>query len=267
METEMSHRQLFSIPPAPPVGEDVDTGVLAARWQNEGDERARDTVIARYLPMARRLARRYHTSLEPFDDLFQVASLGLVAAINRFDPSRGCSFPSYAIPTILGELKRHFRNTGWAVHVPRRGQEMALRVERAGREIFDKWGREPTIIELAQYLEVSPEDVLDGLEAATGHYAASLDEPIKGSEPEDPDCLIDRIGHHDDGYQTVETTLSFAEAIKRLPFVERQALELRLSRSMKQMDIADELGCSQMQVSRLLRRAGATVSEAMRPAI
>src|SRR6185312_7389231 len=138
--------------------------VLVARWLSDHDPAARDALIERFTPMARRLARRYRSPHEPFDDLFQVACLGLVAAVNRFDPSRGASFPSYAIPTILGELKRHFRNTGWAAHVPRGAQEMALRVERAGREIFEKWGREPTVIELAQYLEASPEEVLRQLD-------------------------------------------------------------------------------------------------------
>jgi RNA polymerase sigma-B factor len=245
--------------------EDIDTDVLAARWQNDHDEHARDILIERYMPMARRLARRYHSPHEPLDDLLQVACLGLVAAINRYDPTRGASFPSYAIPTILGELKRHFRNTGWAVHVPRGAQEMALRVDRASREIFEKWGRDPTVAEMAEYLEVGPEAILDGLEAGTGHYAASLDAPISHAEPEDPACLSDTIGRTDDGYGVVEATASFADAVKRLPYLERRALTLRLSRAMKQMDIARELGCSQMQVSRLLRRAGRQLSEAIQP--
>jgi len=262
----MPDRHLSPVPPPASSGEDAETDVLVARWVSDHDPAARDALIERFTPMARRLARRYRSPHEPFDDLVQVACLGLVAAVNRFDPNRGASFPSYAIPTILGELKRHFRNTGWAAHVPRGAQEMALRVERAGREIFEKWGREPTVIELAQYLEASPEEVLGGMEAATGHYAASLDEPITRSEPEDPGCLMDKIGRNDAGYATVEATASLDDAIRRLPFVERQALELRLSRAMKQMDIARELGISQMQVSRLLRRAGTRLSEAINPA-
>lgn len=259
----MRTRQPISAPSRPHRGEDADTDVLAARWQNEHDQEARDALFERFAPMARRLARRYHSPHEPFDDLFQVACVGLIAAINRYDPGRGPSFPSYAIPTILGELKRHFRNTGWAVHVPRGAQEMAMRVERASREIFERWGREPTVNELAQYIEANPEDVLDGLEAATGHYAASLDAPISHTEPDDGGCLIDTLGRDDDAYKTVEATASLTDAMRRLPYLERRALHLRLSRAMKQMDIAHELGCSQMQVSRLLRRAGKRMSEAL----
>jgi RNA polymerase sigma-B factor len=260
----MPSRQPTSVSSRPERCEDIATDVLAARWQDTRDEGARDALVARFLPMARRLARRYHSPHESFDDLFQVACLGLVAAIERFDPGRGVSFPSFAIPTILGELKRHFRNTGWAVHVPRGAQEMALRVDRASREVFEKWGREPTVTELAQYLEVSPEAVLDGLDAGSGHYATSLDEPIRGSDPEDPGSLIDTIGRDDEGYETFEVTASFAEAVARLPYLERRALTLRLSRGLRQKEIAEELGCSQMQISRLLRRAGGRLVEAMR---
>lgn len=140
-----------------------------------------------------------------------------------------------------------------------------MRVDRASREIFELWGRDPTVSELAQYLEARPEDILDGLEAATGHYAASLDAPIGRSEPEDPDCLSDLIGRNDDAYATVEARMTITDAMRRLPYLERRALELRLSRAMKQMEIAHELGCSQMQVSRLLRRAGQRLSEAIYP--
>jgi RNA polymerase sigma-B factor len=261
----MPRRQPTLGPTRPASGEDIDTDILALRWHNEGDEEARDALVERYLPMARRLARRYHSQHEPFDDLFQVACLGLVAAIDRFDPGRGTSFPSFAIPTILGELKRHFRNTGWAVHLPRGAQEMAMRVERASREIFEKWGREPAVSELAQYLEASPEAVLDGLEAASAHYASSLDEPLSHGEPEDPGRVIDTIGRDEEGYGVVEANAAFTEAVKRLPYLERQALTLRLSGAMKQKDIARELRCSQMQVSRLLRRAGSALSEAICP--
>lgn len=168
----MTGRQSVLLLNRPGNADDAATDVLARRWQTERDEHARDILIERYMPMTRRLARRYHSPHEPFDDLLQVACLGLVAAIERFDPDRGPTFPSYAIPTILGELRRHFRNTGWALHVPRGAQEMALRVDGASREIAETSGREPTVTELAQYLEVSPEEVLDGLDAGTAHYAA-----------------------------------------------------------------------------------------------
>ena len=191
----------------------------------------------------------------------QVASIGLLGAIDRFDPLRGTGFPAFAIPTILGELKRYFRNTGWSAHVPRGAQEMALRVERAARQITAQTGRSPRVEELAQFLEVSPDDVLTGLDAGTAHYSVSLDAPVAGAEEEEPETLGGTLGANDDGYGLIEATLSLRSAIGRLPFMERQALELRFQHDMRQSEIAQQLGCSQMQVSRLLRRAAAKLRE------
>lgn len=233
----------------------AEVNALITRWQTDGDETARDALFERFQPLARRLARRYRTPHEPFEDLMQVASVGLLGAIDRFDPSRGSSFASFAIPTILGELKKYFRSTGWAAHVPRGHQEMSLAIERAVREMEAESGRHPGVAEVAEYLEVTTEDVVAGLDAGSAHYAMSLDAPITSAEQEEPDSLIDVIGRADDGYSLVETTASLASAIARLPHVERRALTLRLERGIKQSEIAVELGCSQMQVSRLLRRA------------
>jgi RNA polymerase sigma-B factor len=244
-----------------PCRSHADAEVLIAAWQQEGDSAARDAAFEQFLPLARRLARRYRTPHEPFEDLMQVASVGLLGAIERFDPSRGTSFGSFAIPTILGELKKYFRDTGWAVHVPRGQQEMALHIERAVREIAARSGRHPGVGELAEYLEVSTEDVLAGLDAGTAHYTMSLDAPVTQAEPDDPDRLIDTMGREDDGYALTEVTAALADAIARLPYCERQALSLRLERDLKQSEIAAELGCSQMQVSRLLRRASLHLRE------
>lgn len=233
----------------------ADAEVLIAAWQQDGDGGARDAVFEQFFPLARRLARRYRTPHEPFEDLIQVACVGLLGAIERFDSSRGTSFASFAIPTILGELKKYFRDTGWAVHVPRGQQEMALHIGQAVREIAAGTGREPGVRELAEYLEVSTEDVLAGLDAGSAHYTMSLDAPATPVEHDDPDRLIDTMGSEDDGYALTETTASLADAIARLPYCERRALLLRLERDLKQSEIAAELGCSQMQVSRLLRRA------------
>lgn len=238
------------------VRREVDTNVLVARWR-AGDRNARDALLDRFLPLARKLARRYLNTHEPFEDLVQVASVGLLGAIDRFDPERGVSFPSFAIPTILGELKRHFRNTAWAVHVPRGAQEMALRIDRAVREIGATHGRHPDVQELAEYLEVGAEDVIAGLDVAGAHYADSLDAPIPGADVDEPTALIDTIGEVDRGYGLMELTASLTAEIGRLPYLERRALTLRLEQDMKQTDIARELDCSQMQVSRLLRRAAA----------
>ena len=242
------------------------TAELAARWQQHHDQEAREDLFVRFLPLARKLAGRYAGPHEPIEDLVQVASLGLVLAIDRFDPERGVPFSGFAVPTILGELKRHFRNTGWSAHVPRGAQEMALRVDRAIRQITTERGRPPRVEELAQYLEVAPEDVLTGLEAGSAHYAISTDTPVPQADDDDADTLSDTLGGVDDGYALVDTTSALAAGIAELPCLERRALTLRLTRDLKQVEIGHELGCSQMQVSRLLRRAAARLRDAAQPA-
>jgi RNA polymerase sigma-B factor len=242
-----------------PADIDVDDLFAALR---AGDEHAREELVDRYMPLARKLASRYLNPYEPFDDLVQVASLGLLGAIDRFDPARGVSFPSYAIPTILGELKRYFRSTGWSAHVPRGAQELALRVDRASRQLQAGTGRTPTVRDLEEHMGLSTEDVLTGLDAGTAHYSVSLDAP-SGSETGDsePEPLAASLGIDDERIGLVETRLSVSAALRRLPHLEREALSLRLTQDLKQTEIAQRLGCSQMQVSRLLRRAASTVRE------
>ena len=245
--------------------EQVPTHALALRWRECGDRWARDALIDRYRPLARRLARRYVTSAEPFEDLVQVASMGLVAAVDRFDPNRGIPFTGFAIPTILGELKRYFRDTGWSAHVPRGAQEAALRVEEASRHLTMRTGHAPSVGELAQYLELDTEQVLAGLEAGSAHFAISLDAPVATSDLEDPEPLHAHVGEVEDGYALVEMTASLAAALPRLPYLERRALTMRLRENLKQTEIAEQLNCSQMQVSRLLRRAGTRLRELTDP--
>jgi RNA polymerase sigma-B factor len=249
--------------PRLPAGQ-VETAVLLTRWREHGDTHAREALVERLMPLARALARRY-AGQEPLEDLVQVAAVGLLGAIDRFDPARGVPFTAYAVPTILGELKRHFRNTGWAVHVPRGPQELALRVSRATEKITAQSGHQPRVRELAEYLELSTEDVLTGLDAGTAHFAASLDAPLSGDDSDEPVTLCDTIHHGEDGYELVEMTTSLTGAIKRLPYLERRALSLRLEGDIKQSEIAAQLGCSQMQVSRLLCRAAARVREMIDP--
>ena len=256
-------------PPIPSVlrsaDPDTQTNALVERWQQDGDAKARDELLARFLPLARRLAARYSNPHEPLEDLIQVASVGLLGAIDRFDPERGVRFPAFAVPTILGELKRYFRNTGWSAHVPRGAQEMALRVERAVRQMTALTGRQPRVHEVAEFLELSQEEVLIGLDAGTAHYAVSLDAPLSAAEEDEPDTLGDSLGEMDESYGLVEATMSLSAAVERLPHLERKALVLRLERDLKQTEIAEVLGCSQMQVSRLLRRAAARLRELTDP--
>jgi RNA polymerase sigma-B factor len=248
------------------VGADVGaTNELARRWREEGDQAARRELVERFLPLARKLALRYTNPHEPLEDLVQVASVGLMGAVDRFDPSRGVGFPAFAVPTILGELKRYFRNTGWSAHVPRAAQELALRVDRASRQLTSRTGRAPRIDELAEFLEIDPEDVIAGLEAGTAHYSVSLDAPAPGGEVDEPESLGDGIGSEDQRFELVETTVSLSAAASRLPYLERRALALRLQQDMKQADIARHLGCSQMQVSRLLRRAASRLHDLTDP--
>lgn len=227
---------------------------LFRRWQQDGDQRARELLVERFLPLARKLARRYSGAHEPFDDLLQVASLGLVKAIDRFDTSRGTAFSSFAVPTILGELKRYFRDLGWSVHVPRGAQELALKVEEARQKMMSRTGRPPSVPELAEYLELSIENVLEALETAGAHHTASLDAPRDDGE-EDSGTLGDAFGQIDERFELVDDKVTIAAAARHLGPRERRVLLLRFVEDMTQSQIASKIGVSQMQVSRILRRA------------
>jgi RNA polymerase sigma-B factor len=242
------------------AGSGVDAAELFVRWQQGGDQRAREDLVERFLPLARKLARRYSGAREPFDDLLQVASLGLVKAIDRFDPQRGTAFSSFAVPTILGELKRYFRDLGWAVHVPRGAQELALKVEEAQQQLTVRTGRPPSVPDLAEYLELSIEDVLDALETASAHHTVSLDTPREDSDGESG-TMADAFGQHDAGFELIEASVSIASAAQHLSGRERRVLELRFVQDLTQTQIAELIGVSQMQVSRILRRALAQLRE------
>jgi RNA polymerase sigma-B factor len=233
---------------------------LFVRWQKAGDQRAREELVDRFLPLARNLARRYAGAREPFDDLLQVASLGLVKAIDRFDVDRGAAFSSFAVPTILGELKRYFRDLGWSVHVPRGAQEQALKVQEAHDRLTTKTGRPPAVSELAEYLELSVEDVLDALETAAAHHSTSLDAPREDRDDESG-SLVDLFGEEDRRYELVDQTATISVAARQLSARERRVLALRFINDMTQTQIAQEIGVSQMQVSRILRRALTRVRE------
>ena len=227
---------------------------LLVRYHHEGDLAAREELVERFLPLARDLALRYTYTDQSFEDLLQVASLGLIKAIDRFDPDRGAKFTSYAAPTILGELKRHFRDKGWAVHVPRDLQELTLAVSRETELLSKELGRSPKVREVAAALGCPAEDVLEAQEAAAGYEAASLDAPTARDDDEAAP-LVDMLGGEDVGYELVESRDAIASTWKALPDLERQVLELRFTSDLTQREIGKRVGYSQMHVSRLLRRA------------
>jgi RNA polymerase sigma-B factor len=222
-----------------------------------GDTRAREQLAERYLPLARRLARRYQRSEEPFEDLVQVASLGLLKAIDRFDTGRDVAFSSFAVPTILGELKRHFRDRTWSVRVPRDLQELALRVDRAVAELSLGKHRAPTVAELAEALDASEEQVLEALRAAGAYHAGSLDAPRPGRAGVDTtgESLADALGEEEDGFERAEERATLAPLLAHISSRERLVLTLRFGEDLTQAEIGERIGVSQMQVSRLIRQA------------
>jgi RNA polymerase sigma-B factor len=234
---------------------------LLVRYHRAGDLAAREELVERFLPFARDLARRYTYTDESFDDLLQVASLGLIKAIDRFDPDRGTKFTSFAAPTILGELKRHFRDKGWALRVPRDLQERALTVIREAEALSKELGRSPKPREVARALGCSVEEVLEAQQAAASYEAASLDAPT-AHDDNDGASFVDLLGGEDAAYELVEDRDAIARTWKELPDVERSVLELRFMHDLNQREIGERIGYSQMHVSRLLRRALASLEDA-----
>ncbi|HEY1688434.1 MAG TPA: SigB/SigF/SigG family RNA polymerase sigma factor [Solirubrobacteraceae bacterium] len=214
-------------------------------------------LVERFLPLAHKLARRYMRSSEPYDDLSQVASLGLLKAIDRFDPDRGTGFSSFAIPTISGELKRYFRDAAWSVHVPRGAQERALAVEETNVHLTSRDGRAPNAQQIADHMHLSVEQVLDGLQAGRAYDTLSLDAPRSsgGGEEDDLATVGATLGREDERFELIDADVTLAAAVHHLPQRERRILHLRFVEDMTQNEIADVVGVSQMQVSRLLRRS------------
>jgi RNA polymerase sigma-B factor len=237
----------------PPAAEDVPG--LFARWQGDGDQSAREELVRRFMPLARGLARRYGNSSEPFEDLLQVASLGLIKAMDRYDPERGHPFPSFAVPTILGEMRRYFRDSGWAVHVPRGAQERALKVRDAQERLANAKGHAPTVNQLAQYLELDTEQVLDALQAIHAYQTVSLDAPRPNADDHDAVAYGESIGADDERYGLVEMDATLSSVLGRIPARERAIIHMRFVEDLTQTEIAQRIGVSQMQVSRLLRRS------------
>jgi RNA polymerase sigma-B factor len=231
-----------------------DERALFARHRRAPDPLVREALVERFLPLARQLALRYDGPSHAYEDVFQVACLALVKAVDRFEPDRGVAFSSYAVPTVLGEIKRYFRDQTWAVHVTRELQERSLRVSGAVDALAARGGRPPTIAEVAAETGCSAEEVLEALQVADAHRAASLDAPQR-AEDEGDVALGDTIGDEDDRLKTVEQRADLSMLVGRLGPSERTALHLRFEYDLTQAEIAGVLGVSQMQVSRILRRA------------
>ncbi|WP_411757396.1 RNA polymerase sigma factor SigF [Streptomyces venezuelae] len=211
----------------------------------------RNRLVRMHLPLVEHLARRFRNRGEPLDDLTQVATIGLIKSVDRFDPDRGVEFSTYATPTVVGEIKRHFRDKGWAVRVPRRLQELRLSLTTATAELSQQHGRSPTVHELAERLGISEEEVLEGLESANAYSTLSLDVP--DTDDESP-AVADTLGAEDEALEGVEYRESLKPLLEGLPPREKRILLLRFFGNMTQSQIAQEVGISQMHVSRLLAR-------------
>jgi RNA polymerase sigma-B factor len=233
---------------------------LLERYHRGGDPAARDALVERFLPLARGLARRYQSGGEPLEDLEQVASLALLKAVDRFDPSRPTAFSSFAVPTILGELKRHFRDRGWSVRVPRDLQETAVRVEGVTHDMTRDLGRAPTPSEIASHLGVTTERVLEAREAAGAYRAISLDRPH--DDAEEPEQVSDSIGVEDPGFDLAEDAATVERLMAVLGEREREVLRLRFVEDLTQSEIGRRIGVSQMHVSRLIRHSIAQLRDA-----
>ncbi|NYI05509.1 RNA polymerase sigma factor SigF [Allostreptomyces psammosilenae] len=212
----------------------------------------RDTLIELNLPLVRYAAARFRSRNEPMEDIVQVGTIGLIKAIDRFDAERGVEFPTFAMPTVVGEIKRFFRDTSWSVRVPRRLQELRLSLTRAGDELSQRLDRSPTVAELATYLGVSQEDVVEGLAVGNAYSASSLDSPP--TEEEGESSLADRLGYEDASLEGIEYRESLRPLLAQLPAREQRIITLRFFANMTQSQIGEELGISQMHVSRLLTR-------------
>jgi RNA polymerase sigma-B factor len=249
-------------PPGGPTDALATEEQLLRDYARTRDENAREELVRRFLPFARSLAKRYSGGVEPSDDLFQVASLGLVSALERYDPERGVPFAAFAGPTVLGELRRHFRDRVWTLRVPRGLQESIRAVEGAIAKLSHELERSPTVAEIADLLEIGQADVLEAFEAGAARRIVSLDRPTAGSEPGDEAPMAERIGGDDPGYELVENRAALDAGANILDETEREVLRLRFAEDLTQSKIAAQVGYSQMHVSRILRRALGKLREA-----
>jgi RNA polymerase sigma-B factor len=236
-----------------PDGAGAHETVLLRKFARTRDQQLKEHLVERFLPLARQLAWRYRGGGEPMEDLVQIASVGLVNAISRFDPERGFSFATFAYPTILGELRRHFRDRGWSVHVDRGLKERHATVERAIGELSKRLGRSPSVAEISERVEMSEEDVLEAIDVGNAHYALSIDAGAPKGEDEDRPPIVESLGEGEPGYEAVEYGTAIAPVLDELSERERRIVHMRFVEDKTQTEIAGEVGVSQMHVSRILR--------------
>lgn len=240
------------------------TRELFRRYKEDGDMDAREQLVMSHLNLVRFLANKFKNRGEPLDDLVQVGYLGLLKAIDRFDPDRGLEFTTYATPTILGEIKRHFRDKGWSVRVPRRLQELSAKVNQATDALTTQLQRSPTIQEIAEYLDASVDEVLEAMESSSAYSSVPL-EGTGNSDNDDAPSVIDRYGSDDSDLEFTDDRLVIEDALKGFSPREREVIELRFLKGMTQIEIAEQLGISQVQVSRLLRRTLKKIQDKIDP--
>ena len=240
------------------------THELFRRYKEEGDMDAREKLVMSHLNLVRFLANKFKNRGEPIDDLMQVGYLGLLKAIDRFDPSRGLEFTTYATPTIMGEIKRHFRDKGWSVRVPRRLQELSAKVNQATDELTTELQRSPTVEEIAQHLDATVDEVLEAMESSSAYSSVPLEAP-GSSDSDDAPSVLDRYVSEDSELAFTDDRLVIEEALAGFSPREREVIELRFVKGMTQIEIAQKLGVSQVQVSRLLRRTLKKIQDKIDP--
>lgn len=240
------------------------THELFRLYKEKGDEEARDQLIVSHLNLVRFLASKFKNRGEPLDDLVQVGTIGLVKAIDRFDPERGLEFTTYATPTILGEIKRHFRDKGWSIRVPRRLQELSAKVNQATDELTVELQRSPSVEEIAAKLGVGAEEILEAMESSGAYTSVSL-EAGGSSEDDEAPALIDRLGSVDEDLDASDDRMVIDDAIRDFSPREQEIVRMRFIDGLTQVEIAKRLGVSQVQVSRLLRRTLRKIQDKIDP--
>ena len=263
-EASAARRRLRRASKGKPAWDKERTRELFRRYKEEGDEEAREQLIVSHVNLVRYIAAKFKNRGEPLDDLIQVGTIGLIKAIDRFDPSRGLEFTTYATPTIMGEIKRHFRDKGWTIRVPRRLQELSAKVNSATDELTARLQRSPSIEEVAEYLDTTADEVLEAMESSSAYSSVPL-EAQGGNEDDDAPSVIDRYASVDGDLEASDDRIVLEEVIGEFPEADQQAIRMRFIDGMTQVEIAKRLGISQVQVSRMLRRVLRRIQDKIDP--